>query len=104
MRDTTQEVPRLDEDEIRDWLDSLDAVIDRHGLTATGRLLQELTRRAEHAGVQLPFTANSTSTWPSIPTHKTMALTGPWLVNRRVVAARVAAMVRKRGMLKILVH
>ena len=32
-------------EEIRDWLDSLDAVIDHHGLTATGRLLQELTRR-----------------------------------------------------------
>ena len=59
MSDTTQEIPRLDHDEIRDWLDSLDAVIDRHGLTATGRLLQELTRRAEHAGVQLPFTANT---------------------------------------------
>ena len=52
-------VAGIDESEIRDWLDSLDAVIDQHGLTATGRLLQELTRRAEHAGVQLPFTANT---------------------------------------------
>ena len=59
MSDTTREAPGLDEGEIRDWLDSLDAVIDRHGLTTTGRLLQELTRRAEHAGVQLPFTANT---------------------------------------------
>ncbi len=59
MTDTTRDLPDLDRDEIRDWLDSLDAVIDRHGLTATGRLLQELTRRAEHAGVQLPFTANT---------------------------------------------
>ncbi len=59
MSDTTPQIPRLDAGEIRDWLDSLDAVIDRHGLTATGRLLQELTRRAEHAGVQLPFTANT---------------------------------------------
>ena len=59
MSDTTREVPRLDEGEIRDWLDSLDAVIDQHGLTATGRLLQELTRRAEHAGVQLPFSQHT---------------------------------------------
>ncbi len=59
MTDTTRDLPELDRDEIRDWLDSLNAVIDHHGLTATGRLLQELTRRAEHAGVQLPFTANT---------------------------------------------
>ena len=59
MTDTTRDVPRIDDGEIRDWLESLDAVIDQHGLTATGRLLQDLTRRAEHAGVQLPFTANT---------------------------------------------
>ncbi|MBD93132.1 MAG: pyruvate dehydrogenase (acetyl-transferring), homodimeric type [Acidobacteria bacterium] len=59
MTDTTRDVPRIDEGEIHDWLESLDAVIDQHGLTATGRLLQELARRAEHAGVRLPFTANT---------------------------------------------
>ena len=59
MHDTPREVQGLDESEIRDWLESLDAVIDRHGLTATGRLLREVTRRAEHAGVHLPFTANT---------------------------------------------
>ena len=59
MTDVMRNVAGIDESEIRDWLDSLDAVIDQHGLTATGRLLQELTRRAEHAGVQLPFTANT---------------------------------------------
>ena len=59
MIDTIRERPGLDRSEIRDWLDSLDAVVEHHGLTATGRLLQELTRRGEHAGVQLPFTANT---------------------------------------------
>ena len=59
MTDTTRDVPGIDDAEIRDWLESLDAVIDEHGLTATGRLLQDLTRRAAHAGVQLPFTANT---------------------------------------------
>ncbi len=59
MTDTTRDLPGLDREEISDWLDSLDAVIDHHGLTATGRLLRELTRRAEHAGVQLPFTTNT---------------------------------------------
>ena len=75
MSDTTREVPRLDEDEIRDWLDSLDAVINQHGLTATGRLLQELTRRAEHAGVQLPFTAN-TPYLNTIPLEEELAYPG----------------------------
>jgi len=59
MTDSIPTAPGLDPEEIRDWLDSLDAVIDRHGLTATGRLLQDLTRRAAHAGVLLPFTANT---------------------------------------------
>ena len=71
MHDTPREVQGLDESEIRDWLESLDAVIDRHGLTATGRLLREVTRRAEHAGVHLPFTrrlsTRSASTTSSEP-------------------------------------
>ena len=50
---------QIDATEVREWVDSLDAVIDRYGLTATGRLLQQLTRRAERAGVHLPFTANT---------------------------------------------
>ena len=59
MTNTPLAAPGLEQDEIHDWLDSLDAVIDHHGLTAAGRLLQDLTRRGEHAGVQLPFTANT---------------------------------------------
>ncbi|MBM41287.1 MAG: pyruvate dehydrogenase (acetyl-transferring), homodimeric type [Acidobacteria bacterium] len=59
MTNTPLTAPDLEQDEIHDWLDSLDAVIDHHGLTAAGRLLQDLTRRGEHAGVQLPFTANT---------------------------------------------
>jgi pyruvate dehydrogenase E1 component len=59
MTNTPLTAPGLEQDEIHDWLESLDAVIDHHGLTAAGRLLQDLTRRGEHAGVQLPFTANT---------------------------------------------
>ena len=57
MTNTPLTAPGLEQDEIHDWLDSLDAVIDHHGLTAAGRLLQDLTRRGEHAGVQLPLRA-----------------------------------------------
>jgi len=53
MTTSTREPPGLDPAEILDWLNSLDTVIDRHGLTATGRLLQEPSRRGERTGVQL---------------------------------------------------
>ena len=59
MADRPEELRDLDRAEVKEWLDSLDSVIDRHGLSTTGRLLQRLTRRAERAGVQLPFTANT---------------------------------------------
>ena len=35
MGDDTREI---DATEVQEWVDSLDAVIDQHGLTATGRL------------------------------------------------------------------
>ena len=59
MADRPDDLRDLDEAEVKEWLDSLDSVIDRHGLATTGQLLQRLTRRAERAGVQLPFTANT---------------------------------------------
>ncbi len=83
MTDTPLAAPSLDQDEIRDWLDSLDAVIDHHGLTAAGRLLQDLTRRAEHAGVQLPFTAN-TPYVNSIPPEEDPAYPGDRDLEQRL--------------------
>ncbi len=83
MTDTSPAAPGLDQDEIRDWLESLDAVIDHHGLTGTGRLLQELTRRAEHAGVQLPFTAN-TPYVNSIPPEEDPAYPGDRDLEQRL--------------------
>ena len=59
MRDGSEEPREIDPVEIEEWADSLDAVIDRHGLRAAGRLLQGLTRRATLQGVDLPFTANT---------------------------------------------
>ena len=59
MHEPVDDARDIDATEVRDWFDSLDAVIDRYGLTATGRLLQQLTRRAERVGVDLPFTANT---------------------------------------------
>ena len=59
MHEPLDDARDIDATEVQEWFDSLDAVIDRYGLTATGRLLQQLTRRAERVGVHLPFTANT---------------------------------------------
>ena len=59
MTTSTRDLPGLNPAENLDWLNSLDAIIHRHGLTAPGRLLQELSRRGKHAGMQLLFTAKT---------------------------------------------
>ena len=59
MHETVDGPREISAEAVREWLESLDAVIDHHGLTEAGQLLQRLTRRAEREGVQLPFTANT---------------------------------------------
>ena len=59
MHEPVDEPREIGATAVQEWLESLDAVIDHHGVTEAGRLLQRLTRRAERAGVHLPFTANT---------------------------------------------
>ena len=59
MSEPVHALPTIDQAEIQEWLDSLDAVIARHGLAATGRLIQEIGLRAHKTGVHLPFSANT---------------------------------------------
>ena len=59
MHEPVDEPREIGATAVQEWLESLDAVMDHHGLTEAGRLLQRLTRRAERAGVHLPFTANT---------------------------------------------
>jgi len=49
----------LERQETREWLDSLDYVIQRGGPERTTSLLEALQRHARRAGVTLPFTANT---------------------------------------------
>ncbi len=49
----------LDAVETREWLDSLDYVLQSGGPARVGRLLQELSIHARMNGVSLPFTANT---------------------------------------------
>ena len=83
MNDRMSAPSEIGSAEVYEWVDSLDAVIDRHGLSATGRLLQELTRRATRKGVQLPFTAN-TPYVNTISTEEEPAYPGDREVERRI--------------------
>src|SRR5574342_52622 len=49
----------LDAVETREWLDSLDYVLQSGGPAKVARLLRELTVHARQNGVKLPFTANT---------------------------------------------
>ncbi len=49
----------LDAAEAREWLDSLDYVLQSGGPAKVARLLRELTIHARQSGVKLPFTANT---------------------------------------------
>ena len=60
MRNTAQtDAAELEALETREWLESLDYVLQNGGPARVGRLLGELGRRAQQSGVKLPFTANT---------------------------------------------
>ena len=54
-----KDAAELDAVETREWLDSLDYVLQSGGPAKVARLLRELTLHATENGVKLPFTANS---------------------------------------------
>ncbi|MBL8139006.1 MAG: pyruvate dehydrogenase (acetyl-transferring), homodimeric type [Acidobacteria bacterium] len=60
MRNTAQsDAAELEALETREWLESLDYVLQHGGPARVGRLLGELGRYAQQSGVKLPFTANT---------------------------------------------
>src|SRR5437660_10507096 len=54
-----KEAAELDAVETREWLDSLDYVLQSGGPAKVARLLRALTVHARQNGVKLPFTANT---------------------------------------------
>ena len=54
-----KDAAELDATETREWLDSLDYVLQSGGPTKVARLLRELTVHATENGVHLPFSANT---------------------------------------------
>ena len=60
MRNVAPKDPaELDATEMREWLDSLDYVLQSGGPVKVARLLRQLTVHARQNGVKLPFTANT---------------------------------------------
>src|SRR5215831_5410708 len=54
-----KDAAELDATETREWLDSLDYVLQSGGPGKVARLLRELTIHARQNGVKMPFTANT---------------------------------------------
>jgi pyruvate dehydrogenase E1 component len=85
----------LDAVETREWLESLDYVLQSGGPAKVARLLRELTIHARQNGVKLPFTAN-TPYINTIPTDEQSLMPGSPDLERRIksmVRWNAAAMV-----------
>ena len=85
----------LDALETREWLDSLDYVLQSGGPQKVARLLRELTLYAKQNGVRLPFTAN-TPYVNTIPADEQVLMPGSPDTERRIksfVRWNAAAMV-----------
>ncbi|HXG64529.1 MAG TPA: pyruvate dehydrogenase (acetyl-transferring), homodimeric type [Blastocatellia bacterium] len=79
----TKEARVADDVEIREWLDSLDYVIQHGGPERVRTLLQQLQMHAQQAGVKLPFTAN-TPYINTIPVEKQPVFPGSRDLERRI--------------------
>src|SRR4051794_10752885 len=87
--------PDLDAIETREWLDSLDYVLQSGGPVKVQRLLRELTLHASENGVKIPFTAN-TPYINTIPVDEQALMPGSPDLERRIkslVRWNAAAMV-----------
>src|ERR671935_579186 len=90
-----REAAELDAVETREWLESLDYVLQSGGPGKVARLLRELTIHARQNGVKLPFSAN-TPYINTIPAEDQVLMPGSPDVERRIkslVRWNAAAMV-----------
>ncbi len=72
-----------DVSETREWLDSLDGVLQTEGADRAGYLLTQLRNKAFRSGVELPFSAN-TPYINTIPTDRQPAFPGNRDIERRI--------------------
>ena len=79
----SKETAELESLENREWLESLDYVLQNGGPARVGRLLRELSDHARQNGVKLPFTAN-TPYINSIGTEDQPPFPGSREIERRI--------------------
>ncbi len=72
-----------DQAETREWLDSLEAVLQHNGPDRARFLLTELKQKADRNGVEIPFTAN-TPYINSIPPSRQVPFPGSREIERRI--------------------
>src|SRR2546423_121497 len=78
-----QQQPQLSDVEVREWLESLDYVIQQGGAEQVTRLLHKLQIHAQQAGISLPFTAN-TPYLNTIPASQQPVFPGSREIERRI--------------------
>jgi len=82
------QLPDIDPTETRDWLDSLDAVVDTQGKTRARYLLSRLMERATASQVSFPATV-STPYVNTIPREQE-----PWFPGDEHIERRIRAYIR----------
>ncbi len=79
------ETPDTDQQETQEWLEALDAVLEREGAERAHFLLEKLTEKARRSGAHLPFSAN-TAYLNTIPVHQEDRCPGDLAMERRIRA------------------
>jgi pyruvate dehydrogenase E1 component len=79
----TDNVADLESIETREWLDSLDYVLQSNGPARAGQLLQQLSEHARRRGIRLPFTAN-TPYVNTLTTEQEVPFPGSQEIERRI--------------------
>ncbi|MHB0984775.1 MAG: pyruvate dehydrogenase (acetyl-transferring), homodimeric type [Sulfuricella sp.] len=79
------ETPDIDPQETLEWLEALDAVLEREGAERAHFLLEKLTDKARRSGAHLPFSAN-TAYLNTIPVQQEDRHPGDLALERRIRA------------------
>ena len=76
-------IPDIDSLETQEWLDALEAVLEREGPERAHFLLEKLIDKARRSGAYLPFSAN-TAYLNTIPVSKQIPSPGDRALERRI--------------------
>jgi pyruvate dehydrogenase E1 component len=77
------QLPDLDPQETREWLDALEGVLDREGANRAHFLIEQLIDRARRSGAYLPFSAN-TQYINTIPVEKQPRYAGDFALEQTI--------------------